>query len=79
MVATLADAHQQFTTWRDVDRVRTANPDWTYPQIAAALGCGAAYVRATFARKGWTPKPSFQRKSSRGLAVDAAFGIAPYA
>lgn len=41
------------TTWRDVDRIRNEHPDWTSVEIAAALGCESAYVRATAQRRGW--------------------------
>lgn len=40
------------TTKHDVLRVHTENPTWTSTEIAAALGCHSAYVRATAQRNG---------------------------
>lgn len=40
-------------TWRDVERVRNAHPDWGCAQIARELKCTPPYVRATFQRRGW--------------------------
>jgi len=41
------------TTWRDVERVHRAHPKWNASEIAAELGCGSAYVRATANRRKW--------------------------
>lgn len=40
-------------TWRDVDRVRKQFPDFGFQEIASAVGCNPAYVRATFTRRNW--------------------------
>ncbi|HEY1806038.1 MAG TPA: hypothetical protein VGG45_16310 [Terracidiphilus sp.] len=42
------------TNWKDVDRVRLANPDFTATEIADTLGCMSHYVRATAQRRHWT-------------------------
>lgn len=42
------------TTWRDVERVRAAHPDWSAGEIATDLGCMREYVTATARRRGWT-------------------------
>jgi hypothetical protein len=39
--------------WREVERLHKAHPDWAAPLIARELGCLAAYVRKTAARRGW--------------------------
>lgn len=50
-------------TWRDVEALHLANPDWSCDRIARALLAGkahgrrktelGAWVRATFQRRGW--------------------------
>lgn len=42
------------TNWKDIDRIRQANPSFTSTEIADVLGCGSYYVRATAQRRGWT-------------------------
>jgi hypothetical protein len=62
-------------TWQDVDRVRQEHPSWGPVSIARELSrqgtpCLAAYVRATFQRRGWfNPNTTGARATERRLNV----------
>lgn len=65
-------------TKQQVAAVHDIHPDWTYRQVATALGCHVSYVRATAGRGGYRFAGTYEAREAK-LRVAATAVLKNYA